>query len=377
MRPLHPVAWWVWALCLSVVASRTTNPALLLIVTAVVAWVVLERHDPGRSRILLVFLGIGMAAVLFRLIVTTLLGGGVTGNTIVFRLPEVPLPDWTGAVRIGGEVSLEALLTSLYEALQLLTMLACLGAANALASPRRLLRYLPATLYDIGTALVVGLSYAPALVEDVADVRRARMLRGHPGRGLREMARMIIPVTAGALDRAVSLGASMESRGYGRAGSAGPTRQRRAFGVTLVGVVGVIAGMYALLDGATPTVIGLPILLCGLALSAGALWWGTAGDRRSHYRRDPWAAAEWLVVGLGAAAATVALLAGTGDWDGMAATRDPTVWPGLPFAPVATVLAAGLAGVVTPEPPRDDDADPEEIDDPSHIALVPTRGRMA
>ena len=44
-RPLHPGAWWLWALGLATAASRTTNPLLLGLILAVVAYVVVCRRD--------------------------------------------------------------------------------------------------------------------------------------------------------------------------------------------------------------------------------------------------------------------------------------------------------------------------------------------
>ena len=41
---------------------------------------------------------------------------------------------------------------------QLAVMLCCVGAANALASPRRLLKSLPGALYEMGVACVVALT---------------------------------------------------------------------------------------------------------------------------------------------------------------------------------------------------------------------------
>ena len=34
-RALHPGAWWLWALCMAVAASRTRNPVLLVLILAV------------------------------------------------------------------------------------------------------------------------------------------------------------------------------------------------------------------------------------------------------------------------------------------------------------------------------------------------------
>ncbi len=350
-RLLHPAAWWSWALCLAAAASRTTNPYLLLLIIAVVGWVVLERREPSQSRILLAFLGIGAFAIGLRLVMTTVLGGGVSGPTIVLRLPSVALPEWTGAVRLGGEVSLEALLATTYEALQLAAVLACLGAANALASPRRLLRYLPATLYDVGTALVVGLTYAPQLLDDARQVRRARQLRGHSGRGVGELARLIVPVTAGALERSLDLAASMESRGYGRAGHRNVRRQRQATAATILGLIGVVASLYALLDGATAPAVAVPILVGGLTVAAMALSVGAGRDRRTHYRRDPWGLPEYLIVAAGVATAAILAVGSQREWDGMASASAPGAAPAIPAAAVLAIVLAGWAGLLTPAQP--------------------------
>ena len=52
-RPLHPGAWWLWALGLATAASRTTQPLLLGLVIAVTAYVVAHavRTHHGRGRI--------------------------------------------------------------------------------------------------------------------------------------------------------------------------------------------------------------------------------------------------------------------------------------------------------------------------------------
>ena len=42
-RPLHPGAWWLWALGLATAASRTTNPLLLgLILVLLGLWLVVH-----------------------------------------------------------------------------------------------------------------------------------------------------------------------------------------------------------------------------------------------------------------------------------------------------------------------------------------------
>lgn len=340
-RPVHPIAWWIWAIALAVVASRATDVLLMVVIVAVVIWVVLERREPGGLSILVGFLAIAALALVVRLVMTVVLGGGVVQGPVVMTLPELRLPAWAGRLRLGGEVTLGALQHSLLEAMRLAVMLACLGAANALAGPRRLLRHVPATLYDVGTALVVALSYAPELVRDAGRVRAARTLRGRSGRGVREVGQMILPVVAGALERSLQLAASMESRGYGRAGARGVRRQRQATWCSVAGVVGVLIGAYGLLDAGTSPALAAPLVVIGAAMTAGALLFGGASDRRTQYRRDPWAGPEWLVTALALGAVAVILLTVLAD-------LSPAVAPVLA---VGAVLLCGLAGALTPPHP--------------------------
>lgn len=350
-RLLHPAAWWVWGVGLAVAASRTTNPFLLLLVVAVAAWVVLERREAGTTNALAAFLVIGLVAIGLRIVMVSLLGDGVTGRVVLVRLPQVPLPDWTSGVRIGGPITLEGLLFAVYQGMQLAAILACLGAVNALASPRRLLRYVPATLYEIGTAVVVALTFAPQLVEDAQRVRMARRLRGHSPRNPAEIGRIAIPVLVGALERSLDLAASMESRGYGRAVHRTARSIRLAGLLTLVGVGGVVVGLYGLLDGTSPLVLGLPTLLLGVTCAAAALLVGARRDPRTHYRRDRWALPEWLVAASGVVPALVLILAGARNWDGVVPRQVPAELPAVPLLLVAAIAVAATAAVVAPVPP--------------------------
>ena len=75
-------------------------------------------------------------------------------------------------------------------------------------------------------AVVVALTVAPQLVESVLRVRRARRLRGGAGaRPAGAAAACCCPVLEDALDRSLRLAAAMDSRGYGRRGTA--TRRER------------------------------------------------------------------------------------------------------------------------------------------------------
>ena len=348
-RLQHPAAWWLWGLGLATAASRTTNPVLLLLVIGVCVVVATERRDPATANPLPAFLVIGAAVVAFRVVMTALLGNGIAGETVLVTLPRVPLPEWAASVRLGGPVTLESLVYAAYDALRLAAVLACLGAANALASPRRLLRYLPATLYDVGTAVVVGLTFAPQLLTDARDVRAARTLRGRDGRGVRELARLAVPVLETAFERSLGLAASMESRGYGRAVRSTVASRRSATGLALAGLVGVLAGLYGLLDASAGGVLGLPVLALGVLLAAASLVVGASRDARSGHRRERWSWTESLTVLAGATPAAVLVAASVQGWDGVVPGQQAQL-PAVPLLAVLAVLGALAPAWSTPRP---------------------------
>ena len=350
-RLLHPAAWWAWAIGLAMAASRTTNPLLLALVVAVAGYVVAARRELGAASPFGAFLRLGLFVIGMRVLLMALLGGGVPGLTVLFTLPEIPLPTGAGGVRLGGPVTLEGVLAAAYDGARLAAVLACIGAANALASPRRLLRYVPATLYEVGTALVVALTYAPQLVEDARRVRVARRLRGHAGRGPRELARLAVPVLDGALERSLNLAASMESRGYGRSVHRDTGSRRKATALTLVGMCGVVAGVYGLLDGGSAPLLGLPLLVVGSAAAASSLAVGARREPRSRYRPDPWAVPEWLVSSSGAIAGGLVLVAAQRGVPGIILQTSPAVWPTLAWLPALGLLIGLLPAWLAPVPP--------------------------
>jgi energy-coupling factor transport system permease protein len=350
-RLLHPVAWWAWAIGLAMAASRTTNPFLLAVVVVVAGYVVAARRELGAASPFGAFLRLGLFIITFRVLFVALLGGGVPGATVLVNLPQIPLPTGSSGVRLGGPVTLEGVLAAAYDGARLAAVLACIGAANALASPRRLLRYVPATLYEVGTALVVALTYAPQLVDDARRVRAARRLRGHAGRGPRELARLAIPVLDSALERSLDLAASMESRGYGRSVHRDDRSRRKATALTLFGLCGVVAGVYGLLDGGSAPLLGLPLLLAGSAAAAASLVVGARRERRSRYRPDPWAAPEWVVALSGAVAGGLMLVAAQRAVPGITPQTSPAVWPTVPWLPAVGILLGLVPAWLSPLPP--------------------------
>jgi energy-coupling factor transport system permease protein len=350
-RALHPGAWWLWALGLATAASRTTNPLLLLVVLAVAWYVVTARRSTAPwARSFTVFLKLGLVVVLIRVVAQVVFGAAAPGTTIV-TLPEMPLPAWFAGVSIGGPITREALAAAVVEGLRLATVLGCIGAANALANPKRLLASLPAALYETGVVVVVALSFAPSLVTSVGRIRAARRLRGRPDRGLRSIVGVAMPVLEDALERSLALAASMDARGYGRQAAVPRGQRRLTAGLTLAGLVGTCLGVYGLLDGTGPVVLGAPMLLAGLVAAAAGLRLGGKRAIRSRYRPDPWLGPEWLTAASGAAAAGGAILGGVLDPAGLAPDLVPLAALPLPLVPALGVLAALLPAWCTPPPP--------------------------
>ncbi|WP_435862854.1 energy-coupling factor transporter transmembrane component T [Streptomyces massasporeus] len=347
---LHPGAWWLWALALGTAATRTTNPLLLALLITVSAYVVATRRpDTPWSRSYGAFVKLALAVILIRLLFAIVLGSPIPGTHTLLTLPELPLPAWAQGIRLGGEVTAEALTFALYDGLRLATLLICVGAANALANPSRLLKSLPGALYEMGVAVVVALTFAPNLIADVQRLRAARRLRGRPDKGVRGLLHVGLPVLEGALERSVSLAAAMDARGYGRTAQVPPAVRRTTAALTLGGLLGVCAGTYGLLtaEGAS---YGFPLLLAGLVAALAGLKLGGRRSPRTRYRPDRWDVRAWLVVASGVAVAALLALAAARDPAALHPGVVPLAAPTLPLWPAAAVLLGLLPAFVAPDP---------------------------
>jgi len=346
-RHLHPVAWWVWAVGLAVACSGTTNPLLLLLAVSVAALVVAARRGSSPwARAFRLYLLLGAWIVVLRVLLHVLVGYKV-GQTRLYTLPSVDLP----GITLLGPLYLEGLLAAAVEGLRLASLIACIGAVNALANPKRLLRALPGALHEIGTAVVISVTVAPQLADSVHRVRRARVLRGEGGRGLRSVGRVALPVLQDTLDRSLLLASAMDSRGYGRRPEQAAGARRLTGALTLTGLLGAAVGTYGLLDATAPAAVGLPMLAAGVLLCAVGLAVGGRAVQRTAYRPDPWAWPEWLVAGSGILAAVLVLLVAHRQPSAVVLPLAPLRPPALPLLAVVGLLAAALPAFVAPAPP--------------------------
>ncbi|MFE0731949.1 energy-coupling factor transporter transmembrane component T [Streptomyces antibioticus] len=351
--PLHPAAWWVWALALGTAATRTTNPLLLALLLAASAYVVTTcRPQTPWARSYSAFLKLALAVLVIRLVFVVALGSPVPGTHVIVTLPEVPLPDWAQGIRLGGAVTAEGVLFSLYDGLRLATLLVCVGSANALASPSRLLKTLPGALYETGVAVVVALTFAPNLIADVQRLRAARRLRGRPDRGVRGLLQVGLPVLEGALERSVALAAAMDARGYGRTADVPAPVRRTTTALTLGGLLGICAGTYGLLTAAGAD-YGLPLLLAGVTAALAGLRLGGRRSPRTRYRPDRWTPRACLVAGSGVAVAALLTVASGTDPEALHPGVVPLTAPTLPVWPAAAVLLGLLPAFLAPAPSKE------------------------
>jgi energy-coupling factor transport system permease protein len=348
-RMLHPGAWWLWAVALAVAASRTTNPLLLAAMVAVTGYVVAARRPATPwSASYAMFVKVGLLAIAIRVALFAVLGGE-PGTHVLVRLPIAPLPAWMAGVRIGGPITLEGVLAAAYDGMRLGVIFCCIGAANSLTSPRRLLKSLPGALYEAGVAITVALAFAPQAVEAVGRLRSARRLRGRTDGGVRRLRGLAIPVLEGALERSVDLAAALDARGFGRLGST-PRRTRRATAtLTMGGLLAMVASTYGLVDRGAPGLVGVPLLVLGAALTATGFALGAHRGGRTRYRPDPWLLAESAVAATGVFAAAAFLLGPPGA---LAPPTFPLGAPTLPLLPLAGLLVALLPAWIAPPVPR-------------------------
>lgn len=348
-RDLHPVAWWIWAIGLAAAATLTTNPLLLVLLVAIAGLVVMARRsDHPWARSFRLYLFLGLMIVIIRVVFRILFGGVSTGRVLI-DLPTIPLPGWVAGVRLLGPITQESLLAGLYDGLRLAAIVICIGAANSLANPKRLLKSMPSALYEIGTALVVAVTVFPQLADSARRVRAAQALRGDAGGRVGRLRRFLVPVLEDSLERSLSLAAGMDARGYGRAGFATRGQRWATGGLLLAALCGLCVGTYALLDHSAPRWLGVPLLVLGAFVAVIGLV--SAGQRveRSRYRPDRWRLAEVVVACSGLAVGSVVWQLGRSE--PLVAFPSVTEMPYLSALALGGALLGLVPAVVAP-PPR-------------------------
>ncbi len=288
-RSLHPFAWWAWGLGIAVTASQTPGTLALILLCIGAAMVVYsKKSDQPWAKAFAIGIRLGLIAFVIRMIFGVSLSVPIPGNTL-FTLPTIPLPDWMAGIRIGGPVTSERLAITATEGLTFFTLILAISAASALANPKQGLRALPGVMHQAGVALIISTTLIPHFVTSIQRVKQARRLRGDQQRiAFRKIA---VPIFEDSLQRAINLGAAMESRGYGFNDSS--TGRRFGSQILLSSVVVITIGVslfLAAIEGAGIAFgIGMILLVAGLLVA-------NKSTKRTRYRPQVWKGAEWVVV---------------------------------------------------------------------------------
>ena len=166
---------------------------------------------------------LGVVIVVLRVRVPRAVRRRTRRRTSCSTCPRCPLPGWAAGITLLGPVTAERSLAGLYDGLRLATLLFCLGAANALANPKRLLQ--------VRARRAVRARRGRRRRADASRRSWSRASSGCAGpagcaagrhKGCGRCAASSIPVLEDALDRSLRLAAAMDSRGYGRHGNGQP-----------------------------------------------------------------------------------------------------------------------------------------------------------
>lgn len=299
--PVHPGAWWVWALATAAAATLTTNLLVLALLVATTCLVVASCAATEELHRFGLYLWVAAAVVVVRVLFRCVFPEG--GGRPLLTLPTVSI----GPLELFGTLTTHALASALSGGLQLAAVIVAVGAAHTLADVLQLLKHAPPALAGLSTSLVIAVSVFPELARSAQDVRRAARLRG--GRsGLRGV---VVPVLESTMERSVALAAAMEVRGLGASRPApvvpsaiGRLRAAAQPACVLGAVLCVALAAYGLLDDAWPVWLAPALAACavGAAVGAGLL---DRSARRTVYRPDRWGAGSTLTAVSGVAGALV------------------------------------------------------------------------
>ena len=292
----HTITWLLWLSAALLPAMLTKNPLYLviLLLAVTVNYSTIGHSSPTASS-WSAFLKIGLILAAFSALLNPLTVH--YGDTTLFTLPRATLKA-SGVVflELGGRITLEALSYGLANGLGLMAILLVFATFNVLVNHHKLLRSIPAFMYQTGAVASVAIAFVPQMAASLQEIREAQMIRGHRFRGIRDLLPLFMPLLTSSLERAIQLAESMEARGFGSSVSQMDGRRE------LIDKISIALALMALLIGvfwygyfsASRWVGGFlavgGVLLLGWTLRA-------MGQRvkRSRYRRELWRRRDTLV----------------------------------------------------------------------------------
>jgi energy-coupling factor transport system permease protein len=202
VRPAAAAALLAALAAAALLAQRTASVAAI----AALLLVVCLRAPARRRRLYLVgALGSGVAVVLLTPFVETI------GSHPLWTGPTVPV---LGQL----DVTSEELRNGLFQGLRLTAVALAFAAYALLLDHDRLVQAAGFARRSV-LALALATRLVPTLERDASGLVEALRGRGVEVRGLRGRARLLSPLLAGSLERALNLAEAMEARGFGRPGA--------------------------------------------------------------------------------------------------------------------------------------------------------------
>jgi energy-coupling factor transporter ATP-binding protein EcfA2 len=155
------------------------------------------------------FLAVGFVAL--RVGYRVVFGGAAGGGLVLVDLPRFQLAGPFSHIALLGPITTGGLWNAALSALPFAAVILVFGLLNALVDVRRFFARGAnrGPLRTISRALVIAWATFPSLLESVRRVRLAGALRGERG-----VPALLIPIFEQTVERALSLAASMESRGF-------------------------------------------------------------------------------------------------------------------------------------------------------------------
>jgi energy-coupling factor transport system permease protein len=209
MSPAPAAALLAGLAAAALLAGHTASVAAI----AAVLLVVCLRAPAQRRRLYLVgALGSGLAVFLVTPFVETL------GWHVLWNGPTVPV---LGQL----DVTSEELHNGLFQGLRLSAVGLAFAAYALLLDHDRLVQSAGFARRSV-LAIALATRLVPTLERDAGGLVEALRGRGVEVTGVRGRARLLSPLLAGSLERALNLAEAMEARGYGRAGATHAPRPR-------------------------------------------------------------------------------------------------------------------------------------------------------
>jgi energy-coupling factor transport system permease protein len=286
----HTVTWLVW-LCAAAYMALTNSQPLHSAVLILATGLVFTQHsrDHPEAHGWGAFLRLGLSVWLMGLAFNTL--SVHVGERVLFTLPH----NWP---LIGGPITVEALLYGLANGAGLFAILLVFAAFNLGVEMNRLLRWVPAGLYQAGLVASIALAFVPQMVLSLSEIRQAQRVRGHRFRGLRDLLPLVIPLVTTALERSLTLAESMEARGFGGImRDVDPSRRTLLRVATLLGLLSLLSGLVLRAVAPSSESLGWTLAGAGLALVLAALTVQGRAMKRTHFRREFWQPRDtWVAV---------------------------------------------------------------------------------